>query len=446
MDTQLTDGALPHVVIIGGGFTGLGAAYELVKKGMRVTVLEAAESIGGLAGSFEIDGFQLEKFYHHWFTSDAEIMRIVEELEVPDHIIVRNSPTGMYYANSLFRLASPIDVLRFTPLRIVDRFRLGLMVFRARSYKNWQELDSIPAEQWLKKIAGPEVFRIVWEPLLHGKFGQYASIVSAAWFWKKIVLRGGSRGKGGKENLAYFRGGFAAFANKISNSIVENGGRILVNTPATGIVVENQRITAVSTSKDLLKCDAVIATPALPIIADLVSGHVSKEYEIKLRAIKYLANVCVVLQLDKSLGSLYWTNVNDPSFPFVGVIEHTNFEPPESYGGRHIIYLSKYLDKSDPYYHMSDQELLDFCLPYVEKMFPEFKRSWIKGFDIWREQYTQPVTECGYQSMIPDVETPIKNLLISTMAQIYPEDRGTNHALRDGRVAGALAADLVNQT
>lgn len=135
-----------------------------------------------------------------------------------------------------------------------------------------------------------------------------------------------------------------------------------------------------------------------------------------------------------------WFEVNDPSFPFVGVIEHTNFEPPESYGGRHIVFLSKYLPESDPLYRMEDAAVLDFAVPHLQRMFPDFRREWVTGHHVWRARHSQQIAESGYSKLIPAEETPLRNALITSMAQIYPEDRGTNYAIREGRrVAGKLA-------
>jgi len=163
----------------------------------------------------------------------------------------------------------------------------------------------------------------------------------------------------------------------------------------------------------------------------------------RLRRIKYLANVCIVLELDRSLSETYWLNINDPSFPFVGVIEHTNFEPPRTYGGRHIVYLSKYLPESARLFRMPDSEVLEFTLPHLQRMFPKFEHEWILAYHVWRARYSQPVVERRYGELIPSCETPLRNLYLVTMAQIYPEDRGTNYAIREGRkVANQVAATI----
>lgn len=436
-----TNGSSPRAVVIGAGFCGLTAAHELVKFGLPVTVLERDQEIGGLAGSFTVAGTRLEKFYHHWFTSDRHIMELIEELGATDNIVLRPTNTGLFYANTIFRLSSPLDVLRFKPLPLIDRLRLGVLALYARRIRDWKKLESLTAARWLRDITGKKVYEVVWEPLLRGKFGIYADEVSAVWFWNKLKLRGGSRDEGGAERLAYYRGGFAALADQLAADIRVRGGTIRTDAMVNGLISSQGRCTGVVVNGEELSAEVVVATPALPIVADLVAQHVSDNYAAALRQIKYLGNVCLVLELDRSLSTTYWLNINDPEFPFVGVIEHTNFEPPASYGGRHIVYLSKYLSDTDPYFNMSDDEALGYTIPHIRRMFPQFHQTWILGFHVWRARYSQPVVERNYSRLIPASDTPLQGLYIASMAQVYPEDRGTNYAVREGRRVASLVRD-----
>ena len=433
----------PHVAVIGGGFCGLATAYELGRNGIRATVLERDPEVGGLAGSFDIGGTSLEKFYHHWFTSDMHVTRLVDQLGTSDRVVLRPTRTGMYYAHDLFQLSTPIDLLKFPLLSLPDRIRLGLLALRARRIKNWRALENRTAADWLRDLGGERVYRVVWEPLLRGKFGDAAEEVAAVWFWNKLKLRGGSRGKAGREQLAYYRGGFAALADEMVKAIVNGGGDVRTNSPVDGLLVESGMVTGVRCSDRAFDADAVVATPSLPVVAGLTALHVSTAYVEALRRIRYLGNVCVVLELKRSLSEIYWLNVNDPTFPFVAVIEHTNFEPAGTYDGRRIVYLSRYLPLDDPVYSMPDDAVVDFAVEHLRRMFPRLDPGWVIGAHVWREPHAQPIVECGYQRMIPDTITPLKGLFLATMAQVYPEDRGTNYAIRLGReVALQVASRL----
>lgn len=440
------DVAAPHVVVIGGGFTGLAAAYQLTRMGMGVTVLESDAEVGGLAGCFDVGGERIEKFYHHWFVTDSHITDLVRELGCEHDVIHRPTRTGMYFANNFFNLSAPLDVLKFKPLKHFDRVRLAALVLRARRVNDFKELESLTAQDWLTKLGGSAVYKVVWEPLLRGKFGAHAPDISAVWIWNKLKLRGGSRDSRGKEVLAYYRGGFAALARQMAREIAGKGGDIQTAVPASGLLVAGNRVIGVKTAHGVIAADAVIATPALPIIADLLRPHVSADYVDELCRIEYLANLCVVLELDRSLSEIYWLNVNDPSFPFVGVIEHTNFEPAGTYGGRHIVYLSRYLADSDPLYAMSDAQMLDYALPHLQRMFPAFSREWVLASHVWRARYAQPIVKRGYQELIPFEDTPLKGFHIASMAQIYPEDRGTNYAVREGRAIARTVGEQLRHS
>ena len=433
----------PGVVVIGGGFGGLAAAYELGRAGIRATVLEEESFLGGLAGSFEAGGTRLEKFYHHWFTTDVDALGLAEELGLTAQVLTRPIRTGTYYAHNVFRLSSPLDVLRFTPLALPDRLRLGWLALRARHLRDWRGLEHRSAADWLRQVGGERVYQVVWEPLLRGKFGDLAEEVAAVWLWRKLQQRGATR-KRGAEQLAYLNGGLATLADALADAIVRHGGEVRTAAPARGLRVDAGRVTGVVTGAgDVVAADAVLATPAPPITATLLAPHVDGEYVSALRRIRYLANFCVVLELSRSLSDIYWLNVNDPGFPFVGVIEHTNFEPAASYGGRHIAYLSKYLPATDPLYQLADDDLLAFTLKHLRRMFPDFKDESLLAAHVWRADYAQPVVERGYRALIPATETPLPNMFLATMAQIYPEDRGTNFAIAKGRAAArAVAATL----
>jgi protoporphyrinogen oxidase len=278
---------------------------------------------------------------------------------------------------------------------------------------------------------------------LEGKFGPYARDISAVWFWNKLKLRGGSRGRGGEEVLAYYQGGFAALAEQLARAICDRGGMIRLESPVTQLLVRDGIMEGVRTANGTVRADAVLATPALPIVADLVEPHVTPEYAENLRRIQYLANICIVLELDRSLSETYWLNVNDPGFPFVGVIEHTNFEPAETYGGRRLVYLSKYLPESDELYRMPDEAVVRYCLQHLRRMFPSLSDEWILAAHVWRARYAQPIVVRRYSALIPSVQTPLAGFYLSSMAQVYPEDRGTNYAIREGRAAGRKIAEAL---
>lgn len=431
------------VAIIGGGFAGLSAAYELSRRGIPCTVYERDATLGGLAGSFSVNGVDLEKFYHHWFTSDEHVMGLVAELGLQDRLVRHASRTGMYFANRHYRLSTPLDLARFDPLPWPDRLRLGVMTLKARRITDWRPLEHLTAAQWAREAGGQRAYEVVWEPLLRGKFGAYADRVSAVWLWNKLKLRGGSRRADGAEELVYLRGGFAGLARSLAARIESMGGRIVVGCSVQGIEQRTGSVTAVVAGGASHPVSQVLATTALPEIAAVVRDHVDTQTCLDLERIEYLGNVCVVLELDRSLSDTYWLNVNDLAFPFVGVIEHTNLEPASAYGGRHIVYLSRYLPQSDPQYRLDDDEVIAYSLRHLGRMFPDLQEDWVLDGHVWRARYSQPIVERHYSKLLQRIHVPFDNFHVASMAQIYPQDRGTNYAVRDGRVAGRRIAELM---
>ncbi|WP_199807996.1 NAD(P)/FAD-dependent oxidoreductase [Streptomyces sp. NRRL S-350] len=438
------------VVIVGAGFTGLAAALELASQGRSVRILEREATVGGLAASFEIgDGKRLERFYHHWFSSDTEMIRLCEVLGISHLLEAHETRTGVYYANSVYRLSAPLDVLRFAPLPLKDRFRLGLMALRAQRVKHWRELESRTAEEWLVSLGGRRVYDVVWRPLLEGKFGAYASQVGATWMWTKLHLRGGSRTRAGKETLYYIRGGSEALLSALQKRLESLGVDIRTSTAVDSVHTEGAGVRGVTAAGVFHPAAQVLVTTA-PQLAAALLDHPEADHpavpELKRRwsGVDYLGNVCLVLENNRRLSDTYWLNVNDPDFPYVGVIEHTNLDRPERYDGRHVVYLSKYLPTDAELYRMSDEDVFAYSLPHIQRMFPDFRRSWVERFHVWRAPHAQPVITADYSRVMPPVESRVQGLYLAGMAQVFPEDRGTNYAVREGRRVGRLIVERLN--
>jgi protoporphyrinogen oxidase len=431
------------VIIVGAGFTGLTTALELTRSGRRVLVLERDETPGGLAGTFQFrDGVTIEKFYHHWFNNDAYVPLLVRTLDLEGDILTLPSTTGMFYGGRFWRLSSPVDLLKFKPLGFLDRLRLGLLVARVRMVRDWRNIENLSIREWLEPLCGHDVYQIVWAPLVESKFSVFAEDVNAVWMWKKLVLRGGTRGRGGREELRYFRGGFGRLAQAIVDHIQKHGGEVRFRQQVSSALCEGNTVTGLKlASGSVVQGRQFLFTPAFPIIADLFADSGQDDWLSRLRRVNYLGNICLVLELDRSLSNTYWLNVNDPGFPFVGVIEHTNLDSSDHYGGNRIVYLSRYLARQDPVWRMDAEAYVDFAVGHLRRMFPDFERTWLCDYRIWRAEYAQPVTERLYSKYCPKEDTPFSNARISTMAQVYPEDRGTNYAIREG-LSAARAIEL----
>ncbi len=427
-----------RVGIIGGGAAGLAAAYELVKQGHQAFVYERAPFLGGQASTFEVGGGRLERGYHHLFMSDTHIVDLIHELGLGHKLAWIESKVGFYHGGKIWDFTSPVDLLKFKPLSLFDRLRLGLVTFYLQKLKNGIKFEGVTAVEWLEKRVGRRAYEVVWEPMLRGKFGEHYGEVSMTWLWCKIYLRVASRGKPWeKEKLGYPMGSFEEIFDTLGQRVWDMGGEVHTSAGVQKVVVEDGRATGMEielAGKDpeIHPFDAVIATTPSYVFVRLVPP-LPKDYESKLVNVTYLAAVLLILVLDRPLTHKYWLNIADRTMPFVGVIEQTNFVDPSLYGGKHVVYFSNYPSRENPLYQMSGEELLAEFLPHLSRINPSFDRSWIQEYHHHKVDAAQPIIGVNYSQKIPDLRTPIKGLYLANTTQIYPEDRGTNYSVRLGK-------------
>lgn len=429
-------------VVIGGGVAGLTAAYRLLQSGHDVTVLEAGLELGGLVGTFDAGGEPLECFYHHIFTTDTEIIGLIEELGLGDRLVWHDSKVGFFHGGKIWPFVTPMDLLRFGPLPLIDRVRLGLTGLYLRRQKKWAGYEKVTAWEWIRRHAGQKVLDVVWGPLLRGKFADQAEEVAMAWLWSKISLRFSSRksGVGTKEQLGYMMGSFGVYIRELEKRI-RAGARVETSAPAKQIMVSDGRAKGVLLEDGrLFEADAVIAcVPSerfLPIAPPL-----GDDYERRVGAVQWQWALCYVIALKESLSPIYWLNIGDPDIPFIAAIEHTNFIEKERYGGSNLVYLSNYLTPNHPWFSLSDEALDDLFLPHLTKLNPDFDRAWIVDRWVFKGPNAQPVIRRNYQDDLPDHRTPVPGLYLANMQQIYPEDRGQNYSIRMGDHVAMMAMD-----
>jgi len=435
------------IAIIGGGLTGLTAAYELGKDGHKVELFEAEEGLGGQARTFPVAGTRLEVFYHHLFLSDRHILGLAEELGVKDRIAWIPSQSGFLHNGTIYPFSTPQDLLRFRPLYPWNRLRLGLVTLFLMRYKNWQALERFTAEEWIRRWAGRQAYEVMWRPLLTGKFGSAASDVSMTWFWGKIHLRGGSRQGIGAERLGYPEGSFQVLIDALTQAIEKQGGRIHTGAPVRMIQLDGWRVSNLYIREDWKPgpYDTIIATVS-SLVMRRIAPFLSREYGNLLRRARYQGALCLVLQMKHPLSHIYWLNITDPESPFVGAIEHTNYIPPEVYDGRHLVYLTNYLDADHAYFELPKEELLRTYLPGIKRINPTFDLDWVEESWLFADPAAQPIIQPHYGQDIPPHRTSVPNLFLANTTQIYPEDRGTNYSVRLGRKVARLVGEPAFQS
>jgi len=426
-----------EIGVIGGGLAGLTAAYELAKKGHQVLVFERQPYLGGQASTFEVEGTLLERYYHHIFTGDEDMIGLMEELGLAERMQWLASKVGFFHEGQIYDFVTPFDLLHFTPLGFSQRIRAGLVTLYLQRFGDWRTLEDFTAQEWMRRYSGQQAYEVIFSPLLRAKFGEYADQVTMAWLWSKFKDRVGSRSRGlARELLGYMDGSFQLFIDALAEGITSAGGEILTDVPVERVVVEGDRVQVVQAG-DTWSFDKVIATVPSFVFLDIVPD-LPEQYADQLRQVDYQTSLCLVLKMSRSLSHIYWLNISDPSFPFVGAIEHTNLIPPEQYNGKRILYLTQYVSRTDPLYSASAEELLINYLPSLRKINPTFAVDWVEDSWLYREDAAQPIITCGYSRRIPSHETPLEGLYLANTAQIYPQDRGMNYSVRLGRVISDL--------
>jgi protoporphyrinogen oxidase len=425
-----------QIAVIGGGIAGLTAAYELSKRRHEVTLYEAGPALGGQAATFEVEGARLERFYHHLFMADLDMISIVEEIGIKHKMLWIQPKMGLFHAGRVYEFGTPASLLAFPHLSLPAKVRFALATLFLMKVNRYQVFEGVSAWEWLRKVVGRQAFDVVWGPMLEAKFSKYARDASMVWFWGKIALRGASR-QSGKERLGYFNLSFQVLIDALRAQLERQAVEIRVSCPIQEVrPLEDGRL-QVRIEGHEQGFDRVIVAihnrDFLRIVPTLPA-----EYVNQLRRIQYEGGSCLLLSLEHSLSDIYWMNISAPDLPFTAIIQHTNFMPPERYGGKHIVYLSRYVPPDDPLFSMPEQELLAMYLPHLKKVNPAFEPSWIRQSWLFRDSQAQPIITTGYKALQPAFTTPIRNLYLINTTQIYPEDRGTNYAVRLGRQVSAL--------
>ena len=422
------------IAIIGAGVGGMAAAHDLQKAGHEVTIFEAAGYVGGLAAGFKEPNWNssVEQFYHHWFTSDTDMFDFQRELGLYEKTRVYQPKTVVYYDGKFYPLDSPLAALTFPGFSFIDMVRFGLVTVYLRYLASWQPLEKVHAQTWIRKYYGENLYTTMFEPLLQGKFGRHAPEVNMAWFWARFKAR--------STRLATYQGGFQAFADDAADALRRRGIRILLNTPVRKIASQPGGGLLLELDSGSETFDRCLVTVSPGLMARL-APDLPPNYLQGLLNLKSMGAVVMVLSLQHQLSEegYYWFNMpKSAGYPFLALVEHTNFVPPSEFGGEHIIYIGDYLDTDHEYFQLSKEELLERFLPSVQKFNPNFSRDWINKTWLFKTNYAQPIPLVNHSQNIPDIQTPIPGLYFASMSQVYPWDRGTNFAVQIGRKAARL--------
>jgi len=428
-----------NVGIIGGGIMGISLGYFLSKQGVKVEIFEASPVLGGLAGPYVLeDGVEIDRFYHAILSSDSHLVQLCRELGIEDQLRFKETGTAFYRNGEINFMDGLFDFLRFPPLNLIERFRLGLTVFYAQLIKNWESLECVHIGEWLRRISGRGTYEKIWQPMLNAKFeGQFDNI-PATWMWSRLVRTKSTRdGARQKEAAGHLIGGYATLLKAMAAQIEAAGGKIRLKCPIQEVVIEQDIARGVIINGELHTFDAVAVTAQTPIFRRLIPGA-SQAYHDYLSKTTYLGIVCPLLVLDRPLTGVWTLNIADNQIPFTGIIETTSYIDPKYVGGHHLVYVPKYTTPDSKWQKMSDDEIRDIWLRHLTEMFPDFDPKSVRYFLVNRTTFVEPLHEINSTHLIPPIKTPVDRLYLVTTAQIYPALTNGESVSRHARQAAQL--------
>lgn len=419
-----------RIAIVGGGLLGMTLARRLREDAHDVTLFEASDHLGGLADAWQLADITWDRHYHVTLLSDAYTRRVLRELGLDDQVRWVQTQTGFYTSGRLHSMSSSVEFLRFPPLNLWDKLRLGWTIFRASKIKNWRRLERIPVESWLRTHSGPRVFEKIWLPLLKCKLGENYRDTSAAFIWATIARLYAARRSGLKKELfGYVPGGYARVNAEYQRQLESLGVRILVSNPVREVRNEGDSRISLRHAHGTEEFDGVVLTVPSSVIPSICPQLTEAERQ-QHQAIRYLGVVCLSLVLGRPLSHYYVTNITDPGFPFTGVIEMTALVDPTVFGGKTLVYLPHYVSAHDPLFQESDERIEQRAIGGLRRIYPDLTEEQILATRISRVRQVMPIPTLDYSTRVPAMQTSLPHVFVVNSTQIINGTLNVNETIK----------------
>ncbi len=419
-----------HWGIVGGGVLGMTIALRLAQRGCRVTLLEARPHPGGLADAWQLGDLVWDRHYHVTLMSDESARGLLRELSLDDQMVWVNTKTGFFTDRQLHSMSDTIEFLRFPPLRLIDKLRLGFTIYHASRVTDWRALEQIPVAEWLRKFSGRRTFEKIWLPLLRAKLGDCWQDTSAAFIWATIARMYAARRSGlKKEMFGYVPGGYATIMQRLVEKLTDAGVTIVCSAPVRRIEAGAAGTLTVHTGERARNFSHVVSTlpaAAAPILCEQLRDEEKRRFS----GVRYHGIVCASVLLQNSLSPFYVTNITDEGFPFTAVIEMSSLVQREHLGGHALVYLPRYVRPDDPVFEQSDAALEGEFLEGLRRMHPRLRMSDVKAVRISRVRHVFALPTLDYSANLPPIVTSVPGFFAVSSAHIVNGTLNVNESVR----------------
>ncbi|MFM7427951.1 MAG: NAD(P)/FAD-dependent oxidoreductase [Elainella sp.] len=431
--------------IIGGGILGLTLAHRLAQQGKQITLYESTSQLGGLASAWILGDIVWDRHYHVTLLSDLHLRALLRELSLEDDMQWVETKTGCYSNGQLYSVSNAIEFLKFPPLKLIDKLRLGLTILYASRIRDWRPLEKITVTDWLIRWSGRRTFYKFWLPLLRAKLGDNYQKASAAFIWAIIARLYAARRTGlKKEMFGYLPGGYGRMLDRFGEVLREQGVDLRLGYRVDQIrPLPTGQISLRFIDQPPERFDRVILTAPAPIAAPLCPDLTPQE-QAQLQGIEYQGIICASLLLKHPLSRYYVTNITDDGVPFTGVIEMTTLVDPSEFGGRSLIYLPKYVAPTDPAFEQTDAQLQASFVAALQRMYPQFQPSDVLSFRISRVRHVLAISTLNYSQHLPPMQTSIPGLQIINSAHIVNGTLNVNDTIQLAEQAALMLSRLPN--
>lgn len=427
--------------VVGGGFLGITLALRLRQAGHQVTLIESAPEFGGLAAPWQIGDITWDKHYHVTLMSDLRTRALLEECGLESDMQWVETRTGFFTGGKLYSMSNTLEFLKFPPLRLIDKFRLGATIFYASKIKSPEKLEKINVCDWLRRLSGRNTFEKIWRPLLRAKLGPNYDRVSASFIWAIIARMYAARNSGlKKEMFGYLPGGYARFLDALGALLESEGVRLEAGTPVRSITADPK------TGKQLINGEwsfdqVAVTLPARPAL-DICGEQLGTAELAQHQAIEYQGIICASAILRKPVAGYYVTNITDPA-PFTAVIEMTALVDPQHLDGNHLIYLPKYVPRDDEEnFAKSDGEIRAEFTAALLKMYPHLAAEDITAFKISRARDVLALATENYSQNLPPITTQAGNLHLVNSSHIVNGTLNINETIQLAEQAAATLSTI----